>query len=152
MVLALASFSLRVNSRKDIPEGVQISRREWLTWTSKGVAAGVLAWHLPEIFAAEPDLNKPSHNPGKIPFSLIIDDGSPVDPLFYELPGYETPYLIPADFIKRVADTFDQFDLRGKFTVIPMPSCLGRLDQTLNRVPAENQANFIKIVRERFAP
>ena len=24
---------------------------------------------------------------GKIPFSLIVDDGSPVDPLFYEIPG-----------------------------------------------------------------
>jgi hypothetical protein len=87
----------------------------------------------------------------KIPFSLIIDDGSPVDPLFYELPGYETPFLVPAEFTRRVADTFDRYDLRGKFTLIPMPSCLGRIDQSLQRVPGDHLATFLKIVRERFA-
>jgi hypothetical protein len=33
-----------------------------------------------------------------------------------------------------------------------MPSCLGRLDQSLKRVPAEYLASFLKLVRERFAP
>jgi len=39
--------------------------------------------------------------PGKIPLSLIVDDGSPVDPLFYEIPGYETPFLVPPEFVAR---------------------------------------------------
>jgi hypothetical protein len=89
---------------------------------------------------------------GKIPFSLIIDDGSPVDPLFYELPGYETPFLVPAVFTRKVADTFDKYDLRGKFTVIPMPSCLGRIDKSLKRVPQAHLTEFLKIIRERVAP
>ena len=89
---------------------------------------------------------------GKIPFSLIIDDGAPVDPLFYELPGYETPFLVPAEFTRKVADTFDKFDLRGKFTIIPMPSCLGRIDQSLKRVPQEHLQEFLKLMRERVAP
>jgi hypothetical protein len=89
---------------------------------------------------------------GKTPISLIIDDGSPVDPLFYELPGYETPFLVPAGFTSMVADTFDKYDLRGKFTVIPMPSCLGRIDQSLKRVPQDHLQEFLKIVRERIAP
>jgi hypothetical protein len=88
---------------------------------------------------------------GKIPFSLIVDDGSPVDPLFYEIPGYETPFLVPAEFTARVAETFERFDLRGKITMIPMPSCLGRLDQSLKRVPQEHLQAFLKIVRERIA-
>jgi hypothetical protein len=90
--------------------------------------------------------------PGKIPLSLIVDDGSPVDPLFYEIQGYETPFLVPAEFTARVAETFERFDLRGKLTVIPMPSCLGRIDQSLKRVPQEHLQAFLKIVRERIAP
>jgi hypothetical protein len=89
---------------------------------------------------------------GKTPISLIIDDGAPVDPLFYELPGYETPFLVPAEFTRRVADAFDRFDLRGKLTIIPMPSCLGRIDRSLKRVPQEHLEQFLKVVRERIAP
>lgn len=89
---------------------------------------------------------------GKIPMSLIVDDGSPVDPLFYELPGYETPFLVPAEFTQRVAETFERFDLRGKLTIIPMPSCLGRIDRSLKRVPPDHLQSFLKLVRERIAP
>ena len=89
---------------------------------------------------------------GKIPFSLIIDDGSPVDPLFYEIPGYETPFLVPRAFTERVADVFDKYDLRGKLTIIPMPSCLGRLDQSLKRVPPGHLQDFLQVVRERIQP
>jgi hypothetical protein len=91
-------------------------------------------------------------SPGKIPISLIVDDGSPVDPLFYEIPGYETPFLVPAEFTARVAETFERFDLRGKLTIIPMPSCLGRIDQSLKRVPQDHLQAFLRIVRERIAP
>lgn len=94
----------------------------------------------------------PASPSGKIPMSLIVDDGSPVDPLFYELPGYETPFLVPAEFTQRVAETFERFDLRGKFTIIPMPSCLGRVDRSLKRVPPDHLQRFLKIVRERIAP
>jgi hypothetical protein len=89
---------------------------------------------------------------GKVSLSLIVDDGSPVDPLFYEIPGYETPFLVPAEFTARVAETFERFDLRGKLTIIPMPSCLGRIDQSLKRVPPDHLQAFLKIVRERIAP
>lgn len=89
---------------------------------------------------------------GRIPISLIVDDGSPVDPLFYEIPGYETPFLVPAEFTARVAETFERCGLRGKITIIPMPSCLGRIDQSLKRVPQEHLQAFLKIVRERIAP
>jgi hypothetical protein len=51
-----------------------------------------------------------------------------------------------------VAETFERYDLRGKITMIPMPSCLGRLDKSLKRVPADHLQAFLKIVRERIAP
>jgi len=132
-----------------------MNRRDLLKLAGTGVAAGVfsgtfgkaLAETLPGngLSTAVPNIS------GKIPISLIIDDGSPVDPLFYELPGYETPFLVPAEFTKRVADTFDKYELHGKFTLIPMPSCLGRIDQSLKRVPQDHLQEFLKIMRERIA-
>lgn len=125
-----------------------ISRRRLLKQSGM---AGVLSLGAGKLLAnvASPVTTGTS---GKTPISLIIDDGSPVDPLFYELPGYETPFLVPAEFTQRVAETFDRFDIRGKFTVIPMPSCLGRVDQSLKRVPGDHLATWLKIVRERIAP
>jgi len=138
------------------------SRRRLLKRAGTGIAAGVLSTAIGKAGAGQSQAGKTqaksdaapatANAPGKTPISLIIDDGSPVDPLFYELPGYETPFLVPAEFTQRVAETFERFDLRGKFTVIPMPSCLGRIDQSLQRVPAEHLANFLKLVRERILP
>jgi hypothetical protein len=139
-----------------------ISRREWLKRAGTGMAAGLVSSGLGKRLASAsptsavraegaPAPARASAS-GKIPFSLIIDDGSPVDPLFYEIPGYETPFLVPRAFTQRVADTLDKYDLRGKLTIIPMPSCLGRLDQSLKRVPAEDLQDFLQVVRERIQP
>lgn len=134
----------------------EMNRRELLKYASTGVVAGVLSGTVGKALAATlpryDEATSTPNIPGKTPISLIIDDGSPVDPLFYELPGYETPFLVPAEFTKRVADTFDRFDIRGKFTVIPMPSCLGRIDQSLQRVPQDHLEEFLKLIRERIAP
>ncbi|MCX5644284.1 MAG: hypothetical protein NTZ17_06320 [Phycisphaerae bacterium] len=124
-----------------------VSRRQLLKQAGTGMAATVLSTAVGKVLAQ----GTPSIS-GKTPISLIIDDGAPVDPLFYELPGYETPLLVPREFTQRVVETFDRFDLRGKFTVIPMPSCLGRIDQSLKRVPAEHLADWLKLVREGIAP
>jgi hypothetical protein len=134
----------------------KINRRTLLKYAGTGMAAGILSGTMGKAMTyAMPDKMRLSNSrgfSGKIPFSLIIDDGAPVDPLFYELPGFETPFLVPGTFTRKVADTFDRFDLHGKFTIIPMPSCLGRIDQSLKRVPQEHLAEFLKIMRERIAP
>jgi hypothetical protein len=133
-----------------------ITRRTMLRYAGTGMAAGFLSGNIPGAFVSVlPDQNRAVSVPdagGKIPVSLIIDDGAPVDPLFYELPGYKTPFLVPAEFTKKVAETFDRFNIQGKFTLIPMPSCLGRIDQSLKRVPQEHLQEFLKIVRERIYP
>jgi len=134
----------------------KMNRRTLLKYAGTSLVAGAFAGSFGKTMAsALPQTMEKSTGTGfsgKIPFSLIIDDGSPVDPLFYELPGYETPFLVPAEFTRKVADTFDRFDLRGKFTIIPMPSCLGRIDQSLKRVPQEHLLEFLKLIRERVAP
>jgi len=131
----------------------KVSRREMLQLAGGGMAAAVFSAVSGNVLAQSATQHPaPPNTSGKIPFSLIIDDGSPVDPLFYELPGYETPFLVPAEFTRRVAETLDRFELRGKLTIIPMPSCLGRIDKSLKRVPPDHLQAFLKIVRERIAP
>ncbi len=134
----------------------EISRRKMLKFTGAGIAAAALSGSAGQILAsAMTATGKKTATPnisGRTPVSLIIDDGSPVDPLFYELPGYETPFLVPAEFTRRVADTFDRFGIHGKFTLIPMPSCLGRIDQSLKRVPPDHLREFLKLIRERIYP
>ena len=131
-----------------------MNRRTLIKYAGTGIVASAISGSVPEVIASPAsEANKaPAKVAGKIPFSLIIDDGSPVDPLFYELPGYETPFLVPAKFTQKVADTFDKYDIRGKFTVIPMPSCLGRIDKTLKRVPQDHLLDFLRIMREGVAP
>ena len=134
----------------------EISRRKMLKYAGTGIVAGIMSSAVGKAFSAplpgSDEIKPPPAIKGKIPISLIIDDGSPVDPLFYELPGYETPFLVPAEFTGRVADTFDRFGIQGKYTLIPMPSCLGRIDQSLKRVPQEHLQEFLKLVRERIYP
>ncbi|HTS68468.1 MAG TPA: hypothetical protein VMO17_05760 [Terriglobia bacterium] len=131
-----------------------ISRRALLK--SAALASGMASGGLAELALGMSPVNTPARGKagasGRIPFSLIIDDGSPVDPLFYEIPGYETPLLVPRAFTQRVADIMDKYDLRGKLTIIPMPSCLGRLDQSLKRVPQEHLQGFLQVVRDRIQP
>jgi hypothetical protein len=122
------------NATRGAPTRNVFSRRDLLKRAGTGMAAGLfsagLGRSMAEVSSAIPARFDTStalaaaRASGKIPFSLIIDDGSPVDPLFYEIPGYETPFLVPRAFTQRVADTFDKYDLRGKLTIIPMPSCL----------------------------
>lgn len=130
-----------------------MNRRSLLKMAGAGIVASSVSGIMSKTTASAtgrlPFYSAPS---AKIPFSLIIDDGAPVDPLFYELPGYETPFLVPAAFTKKVADTFEKYDLKGKFTIIPMPSCLGRIDKSLQRVPAKHLEEFLSIVRQRIAP
>jgi hypothetical protein len=82
-----------------------MNRRTLLKYAGSGIAAGAFAGSIGKVMASElSDASNYSANSGlkgKIPFSLIIDDGAPIDPLFYELPGYETPFLVPAKFTRR---------------------------------------------------
>jgi hypothetical protein len=136
-----------------------VTRRKILQHAGQGVAAGVLSSTLGRSAVAEiwtpsydGDNGKSGSSSRKPQISLIIDDGSPVDPMYYMHPGYDTPFLPSVAFYQRVADLMDRFELHGKMTVLPMPSCLGRIDQTVKRVPQQHLESFLKIVRERIAP
>lgn len=132
-----------------------ITRRELLESTA-AMTAAAFSSSADKPFTEEPKAREKKAAAekvsGKPTISLIIDDGSPVDPLFYEIPGYETPLVVPLEHVRRVAETLERFELRGKMTLIPMPSCLGRIDQSLKKVPQDHLEAFLEIIRTRIAP
>ena len=87
-----------------------------------------------------------------IPISLLVDDGAPVNPMFFHDPPYAHPLLMPNSLARDFADLCGEYGVRGKFSVLPMPCCLGAIDKTLNHVPRRILTGFLKIVRERIAP
>jgi len=87
-----------------------------------------------------------------MPLSLIIDDGSPVNPMYWLVPSEEHEQMIPNSLLRDFADVCDEYGATGKFSIMPMPSGLGRLDRKLSYVPQRHLEGFLKIARERIAP
>ncbi len=86
------------------------------------------------------------------PIALLVDDGAPVNPMFFHDPPYEHPLLIPNALARDFADLCTQYGVRGKFSVLPMPCCLGDINGSLSHVPRRHLSGFLSIVRERIAP
>lgn len=87
-----------------------------------------------------------------IPIALLVDDGAPVNLMFFHDPPYDHHLLIPNARLRDFADLCERYGVRGKFSVLPMPGCLGDINGRLNRVPKRHLTDFLSIVRKRVAP
>ena len=87
-----------------------------------------------------------------IQVALLVDDCAPVNTMFFHDPPYDHPLLIPNTLARDFGKLCGKFGVRGKFSVLPMPCCLGGIDGKLNHVPPRQLAGFLKIVREDLAP
>jgi hypothetical protein len=92
---------------------------------------------------------------GRIPASLIVDDPMPgLNPMIDHEPAHPHRREIPNTVLHRFADLAERHGLQGKFTVVPWPLALGRLDRP-ETLPAEARAalpEFVEVVRSRIAP
>ncbi|MBN1808167.1 MAG: hypothetical protein JW909_03800 [Planctomycetes bacterium] len=87
-----------------------------------------------------------------LPVSLIIDDGSCINPPYWLDPMHEHEMLIPNDFTAQFAEVCRKHGVRGKFSVMPMPSGTGRIDEKLSYVPEKLRKGFVRTVREKISP
>lgn len=87
-----------------------------------------------------------------IPISLLVDDAAPVNTMFWHDSACEHPLLVPNALVHDFADVCERFGVQGKFSVLPMPCGLGRLDGRLAHVPPAHQRGFGDAVRRRLAP
>ena len=88
----------------------------------------------------------------KTPISLIIDDGSPVNLYYFHDLIREHELIVPIEHVQRFASICRKHGVRGKFSVVPMPAGLGRLDTRLSHCPQEHLLKFIEVVRREIAP
>lgn len=86
----------------------------------------------------------------RIPAGLIIDDGSPVNSHFFCDFANRHEFAVSTSFTKRFASVCAARGIKGKFSVIPNPQGLGRMDQSVNMLPKKNLRDFLKIVREQI--
>ena len=87
----------------------------------------------------------------KLPLSLILDDCAPINAAYFMHPEEAHVLSVPTSFTADFASVCESHDVRGKYSVLPMPSAAGRIDRSLSYVSAGDLEAFLDIVRTRLA-
>ena len=91
--------------------------------------------------------------------SLIIDDPMPHHHFYYlqypdrvTVKGEPIVPVVPHAFLEAFCDVIERYDVRGKFSVVPCPKGLGRVDTAIEGVPPAVLAQWLDTVRSRVMP
>ena len=150
-----------------------LSRRRFL----RSAAASSLALAASSGFAqiagdrpARPAADVTVLNPrARVPVGIIIDDSTCLvnlnrfampqfDAAFnganktYHRNWREWPVEIPDDFVREFADWADSAGVKGKYSIVPYPACVGRLDRQLPGWSRQELADSLELVRTRLMP
>ena len=89
----------------------------------------------------------------RLPIFFIVDDPAPcLNLAFYEQYFEDHVRDVPNSFTEQWADVIEEFGVRGKFSVLPIPAGIGRIDRPLPDVPPQDQEGFLRLIRERVEP
>jgi len=113
----------------------------------------------------------------RTPLSLIIDDSCPVINMAYywiqehhdwrvrlhpdtQPSGWETHYdklgvmpkAIPADFAARWGEWCGEQGIRGKFSMVPFPAGVGRIDRGFPDFPERNLTDWLRVTKKIIEP
>jgi len=108
------------------------------------------------------------HPQGRIPLSFFIDDstclvnmGHFCMPQFaeawpnsasYKKPWKTWPREIPDAFLREFGEWCAEHDVKGKFSIVPFPCCVGWLDRELPGWSRRELLDSLKLVREVMVP
>jgi hypothetical protein len=100
----------------------------------------------------------------RVPLSLIIDDSAPLVNLNYffirdrnECTGQnqrweDVPVVIPESFTRAWAEWCGENGVRGKFSVVPCPAAIGRIDQDLPLFGRKQLNSWLAMCRSVIMP
>ncbi len=147
-----------------------VTRRDFLATTS-ALAAGLLG---PSPAPAQEPGERPPKpegvdvlNPrGRVPVGLIIDDSTclvnlahfcipqfaEVFPDRYTQPWKTLPREIPDAFVRKFGEWCREHGMKGKYSVIPYPACVGWLDRDLPGWSKRELRASLDLVRTLMAP
>ncbi|MEM8735090.1 MAG: hypothetical protein AAGG44_12745 [Planctomycetota bacterium] len=105
---------------------------------------------------------------GRVPLSFIIDDstclvnmGKFCMPQFsatypnrtdYQKPWRDWPDEIPDAFVRKFGQWCQQFGVKGKYSIVPYPACVGWLDRVLPGWSQQQLGQSLDLVRELMMP
>ncbi len=105
----------------------------------------------------------------RVPVGIIIDDSTCLVNLNrFAMPQFDAafaganktyhrnwrkwPVEIPDSFVREFADWADTAGVKGKYSIVPYPACVGRLDRQLPGWSRQELADSIELVRTRLMP
>ena len=89
----------------------------------------------------------------RVPVSILLDDCTPCrNPAWYEFPDQGHRAEIPLSFAEAFAGVVARTGMAGKFSVVPCPGGVGRVDKEMPGVDPGELLQFLQLVRERIAP
>lgn len=103
---------------------------------------------------------------GRVPLSLIIDDSTPlVNLAHFGIPHFaevfpdrylqdwrSLPREIPDAFVRRFAEWCRDHTVKGKYSVVPYPACVGWVDRDLPGWSKQELRDSLRLIREDLAP
>ena len=90
----------------------------------------------------------------KLPISLIIDDAGPVNMFHFHALSQKHDLIVPSAFALHFGKICRALGVKGKFSVVPCPGGLGRLDRPdqVNGVDPDHIEAFIDIIKKYIMP
>jgi hypothetical protein len=155
----------------------QLSRRRFLQ-SSAAFLAAIHAWPRDTAVAQDHTRVEPGERPPRVdgivvenprlrvPVSLIIDDSTclvnlahfaipqfaQIFPDRYTQPWKLLPREIPDAFVEKFAGWCHEHGVKGKYSIVPYPACVGWLDRDLPGWSQQELNASLQLVRDRILP
>ena len=102
----------------------------------------------------------------RVPVSFIIDDSTClVNLAHFAVPQFaevfpdrylqdwrKLPREIPDDFVRKFGNWCGERNIKGKYSIVPYPACVGRVDQRLPGWSRSELESSLKVVRDLMVP
>jgi hypothetical protein len=145
-----------------------LSRREFIHYTGSAIAATACTSWTSVIANTQQNTLEVLHPRNRVPLSFIIDDstclvnmGHFCMPQFaevwpdrdeYKKPWKTWPREIPDSFVREFGEWCAEHGVKGKYSVVPNPACVGWLDRDLPGWSNDELKRSLQLVRDLIVP
>lgn len=154
-----------MTNRNPVTSPTMIDRRQFLAASISVAGAATTSSLWAQSNDAKPEVLLPRN---RVPLSFVIDDstclvnmGHFCTPQFaeawpnrdeYKRPWRSWPREIPDDFVREFGQWCAEHSVRGKYSIVPNPACVGWLDRELPGWSRREMLDSLKLVRELMVP